>query len=77
MSAVDRWARKDATRIHRRILHLAWTTLDHDEIDYLRRHAVFVLSTSGDLPAGWTGELTELVELLNRMDQRALEEGSP
>ena len=71
MTAVDLWARKDATRIHSRIVRLLrdGEGFERDEIDYLRRHALFVLGAPGDLPLGWASDLAELVQILDEMDQ--------
>jgi len=66
MSAVDRWAWRDAVRIHNRVLQvLREGVVEPDEAAYLAAQARFVLMTTGDLPTGWASDLWELIELLD------------
>jgi hypothetical protein len=64
--SADAWARRDACRIHSRVLRIVDTDdATDEELDYLRRQALFVVEAPGEMPAGWADDLRELVHILD------------
>jgi hypothetical protein len=69
---VSRWAERDAERLERRIRHLVAARRRRpgdDELAYLRRHTLLLLTADVELPDEWRDDLRELDRILDRIQR--------